>query len=109
MVDESSQSDNLVLRVDSQVMGGLVLDSQYKHKAAGGLWKIFQAVRKLDDDEEIDQSVITQTRLRIKLLVPPDKEQSALLPILYEALLLHQFAYHSSYADVGCSTRKREL
>ena len=109
LVDESSQSDNLVLRVDSQVMGGLVLDSQYKHKAAGGLWKIFQAVRKLDDDEEIDQSVITQTRLRIKLLVPPDKEQSALLPILYEALLLHQFAYHSSYADVGCSTRKREL
>ena len=75
LVDESSQSDNLVLRVDGQVMGGPILDSQYKHKAAGGSWKMFQAVRKLDDDEQIDQSVVTQTRLRIKLLVPPEKEQ----------------------------------
>lgn len=75
LVDESSQSDNLVLRVDGQVMGGPILDSQYKHKAAGGSWKMFQAVRKFDDDDESDQSVITQTRLRIKLLVPPQKNQ----------------------------------
>ena len=74
--DESSQSsDNLILRVDGQVMGGPVLDSKCQHKAAGGYWKMFQAVRKSKKNIEDNEAPITQTRLRIKLLVPPEKER----------------------------------
>lgn len=77
--DASSQpSDNFILRVDGQVMGGPVLDADYKHKAAGGEWRMFQAVRKSSDadSKEIEASPpITQTRLRIKLLIPPEKER----------------------------------
>ena len=34
---------------------------------------------ELDDDGQIDQSVVTQTRFRIKLLVPPEKEKEQML------------------------------
>jgi hypothetical protein len=73
--DASSQSsDNLILRVDGQVMGGPILDAEFQHKAAGGSWKMFQAVQRSGNDGA-DEPKITQTRLRIKLLVPPEKER----------------------------------
>jgi hypothetical protein len=77
----SKTSDNFILRVDGQVMGGPILDAQYQHKAAGGKWKMFQATRRkssvdaYDDDGVVDNSLQTQTRLRIRLLVPPEKER----------------------------------
>jgi len=74
---ESKSSDNFILRVDGQVMGGPVLDAQYQHKAAGGKWKMFQAVRKALNKSESDKESppVTQTRLRIQLLVPPEKDR----------------------------------
>jgi hypothetical protein len=71
----SQSSDNLVLRVDGQVMGGPILDAKYQQKAAGGSWKMFQAFRRPDKDDEESEAPITRTRLRIKLLIPPEKEQ----------------------------------
>ena len=68
-------SDNIVLRVDGQVMGGPVLDAKYQHKAAGGSWKMFQAVRRSINNDETSDAPITQTRLRIKLIIPPEKTQ----------------------------------
>ena len=79
---ESKESDNFILRVDKQVMGGPVLDAEYKHKAAGGEWRMFQAVRKSASDSEDSESIsppITQTRLRIKLLIPPEKKLNLVL------------------------------
>ncbi|KAL3801019.1 hypothetical protein HJC23_002312 [Cyclotella cryptica] len=67
-------SDNLILRVDGQVMGGPILDAKYQHKAAGGSWKMFQAVRKSGEGGRSDSQVV-QTRFRIRLLVPPEKER----------------------------------
>ena len=76
----SKTSDNFILRVDGQVMGGPILDAKYQHKAAGGNWKMFQATRRKSsvdayDDEIVDDLLQTQTRLRIRLLVPPEKER----------------------------------
>jgi len=75
---ESKSSDNFIFRVDGQVFGGPVLDAQYQQKAAGGQWKMFQAVRKTSDRNESEDgsaaSPATQTRLRIRLLVPPKKD-----------------------------------
>lgn len=78
---ESKASDNFILRVDGRVMGGPVLDTQYQHKAAGGEWKMFQAVRKSNksDDGSSVAPPVTQTRLRIRLLVPPEKERVMVL------------------------------
>ena len=78
---ESKSSDNFILRVDGQVMGGPILDAQYQHKAAGGGWKMFQAIRK-SVDSELSSSTsppITQTRLRIRLLVPPEKDRALIM------------------------------
>ena len=78
---ESKSSDNFILRVDGQVMGGPILDTQYQHKAAGGGWKMFQAIRK-SVDSELSSSTsppITQTRLRIRLLVPPEKDRALIM------------------------------
>merc|ERR1719401_108083 len=85
---ESKSSDNFILRVDGQVMGGPILDEQYRQKAAGGEWKQFQAIRRketvtnqksdfVEDVSKISASppVATQTRLRIRLLVPPQKKR----------------------------------
>jgi len=74
---ESQSSDNFILRVDGQVMGGPVLDAQNQHKAAGGEWKMFQAVRK--SSTKSDAPPVTQTRLRIRLLVPPTKEKALVM------------------------------
>ncbi|KAL7531679.1 hypothetical protein ACHAXR_004170 [Thalassiosira sp. AJA248-18] len=77
---ESKSSDNFILRVDGQVMGGPILDAQYQQKAAGGEWKMFQAIRKTtkQDDTSLDPPV-TQTRLRIRLLVPPGKDRALVM------------------------------
>ncbi|KAL7545565.1 hypothetical protein ACHAWF_008916 [Thalassiosira exigua] len=72
---ESTSSDNFILRVDGQVMGGPVLDSKYQHKAAGGEWRMFQATQKSTGKDESTAPPATQTRLRIKLLVPPKKDR----------------------------------
>ena len=58
-------------------MGGPILDAQYQQKAVGGSWKMLQAVLKSRDDEVVESPV--QTRLRIKLLVPPEKEKMLVL------------------------------
>jgi hypothetical protein len=81
----SKSSDNFILRVDGQVMGGPILDAQRRHKAAGGGWKMFQAIRKpIDESYEFyeklsSNSRVTQTRLRIRLLVPPKKERALVM------------------------------
>ncbi|KAL3761904.1 hypothetical protein ACHAW5_006133 [Stephanodiscus triporus] len=79
-VTDSKSSDNFILRVDGQVMGGPILDTQRQHKAAGGVWKMFQAIRKpigesTEFEEKRSSNSLTQTRLRIRLLVPPKKER----------------------------------
>ncbi|KAL3822786.1 hypothetical protein ACHAXA_005951 [Cyclostephanos tholiformis] len=75
----SKSSDNFILRVDEQVMGGPILDAQHRHKAAGGMWKMFQAIRKPHDKSNSSNSRVTQTRLRIRLLVPPKKERALVM------------------------------
>lgn len=81
---ESKSSDNFILRVDGQVMGGPVLDTKYQHKAAGGEWKMFQAMRKsVKKSESEDESSLAppavQTRIRIRLLVPPEKDRALVM------------------------------
>jgi len=74
----SSSSDNLIFRVDGTTMGGPILNAEFRHKAAGGTWNMFQAVRKSTREEGQDAETappITQTRLRVRLLVPPEKEK----------------------------------
>ena len=52
---DSKSSDIFILRVDGQVMEGPILDAQHQHKAAGGGWKMFQAIRKpIDKSNEFD-------------------------------------------------------
>ncbi|KAL9181181.1 hypothetical protein ACHAXT_009986 [Thalassiosira profunda] len=78
--DESKSSDNFILRVDGQVMGGPVLDAEYQHKAAGGEWRMFQAVRRGGTSEDGSEAPpVTQTRLRIRLLVPPEKDRALVM------------------------------
>jgi hypothetical protein len=95
----SKSSDNLVLRVDGQVMGGPILDAQYQQKAAGGSWKMFQAMLKSRGDEMMDSPV--QTRLRINLLVPPEKEKMLVLEGEVTRLGFGGKAAPSSSAFVG--------
>ncbi len=76
---ESKSSDNFILRVDGQVMGGPILDAQYQHKAAGGEWKMFQAIRKSGASSSSTSTPATQTRLRIRLLVPPEKDRALVM------------------------------
>lgn len=79
-LDSSSQSsDNFILRVDKQVMGGPLLDSENKQKAAGGEWKMFQAVRKFSESDAPVAPPVPQTRLRLSLLVPPSKERTLVM------------------------------
>ncbi|KAL7432735.1 hypothetical protein ACHAXH_001852, partial [Discostella pseudostelligera] len=103
---ESKSSDNFILRVDGQVMGGPILDAQYQHKAAGGGWKMFQAIRKSVSSESSDQSSstntpVTQTRLRIRLLVPPEKERALIMEGEVTRLLMPGTAEASSSAQDG--------
>jgi hypothetical protein len=76
---ESKSSDNFILRVDGQVMGGPILDAQYQHKAAGGEWKMFRAIRKSGASSSSIAPPETQTRLRIRLLVPPEKDRALVM------------------------------
>lgn len=82
---KSKSSDNFILRVDGQVMGGPILNKQYQHKAAGGGWKMFQAIRKSFSSDSVSSGSSpsnppsTQTRLRIRLLVPPEKVRALVM------------------------------
>lgn len=73
--EDSSMSENLILRVDGLTAGGPILDMQNMQRAAGGTWKFFEAerVRKAGDNE--DEEVERQTRLRVRLVVPPKKDR----------------------------------
>ncbi|KAL7451519.1 hypothetical protein ACHAWC_003349 [Mediolabrus comicus] len=75
----SSSSDNFIFRVDGQVMGGPILNAEFQHKAAGGSWSFFNAVKKSNSDESSSGPPITQTRLRVRLLVPPEKSQTLVI------------------------------
>ena len=74
----SSSSDNFIFRVDGQVMGGPILNAEFQHKAAGGSWSFFNAVKKSNSNESSGPP-ITQTRLRVRLLVPPEKSQTLVI------------------------------
>mmetsp|Transcript_23725 Transcript_23725/g.33288 ORF Transcript_23725/g.33288 Transcript_23725/m.33288 type:complete len:707 (+) Transcript_23725:80-2200(+) len=75
--DDKEKSDNLILRVDGTTFGGPILDRENMHKAAGGTWKNFQA-RWIGGDEESPKTM-EQTRLRIRLVVPPEKKRILVL------------------------------
>lgn len=66
----SGATDNLILRVDNGVAGGPILSGG--QKAAGGEWKMFQARWAGESDEFED---VVQTRLRISLVIPPEKKE----------------------------------
>ena len=71
---DPSASENLILRVDGTTAGGPILDTQNQHRASGGTWKFFQAefIGKTESDSDIDR---VQTRLRIRLVIPPEKDR----------------------------------
>lgn len=64
-------SDNLILRVDGGVAGGPTLNQSDNQKAAGGNWKMFQARWAGGGD----MPEMEQTRLRIRLIIPPEKNE----------------------------------
>ena len=72
----SSASDNFIFRVDGGVAGGPILNAQYQQKAAGGSWKFFQAQLRKSNPDEIP---VIQSRLRVRLLVPPEKSQTLVI------------------------------
>ena len=72
----SSASDNFIFRVDGGVAGGPILNAEYQQKAAGGSWKFFQAQLRKSSPDEIP---VTQSRLRVRLLVPPEKSQTLVI------------------------------
>jgi len=75
-------SENIVLRVDGTTAGGPILDVENQHRAAGGTWKFFQAQwvgsSTSDNNTKPDESLL-QTRLRIRLLIPPSKDKVLVL------------------------------
>jgi len=75
--DDKETSDNLILRVDGTTFGGPVLDRENMHKAAGGTWKNFQA--RWVGGEEGSPKTVEQTRMRVRLVVPPEKERILVL------------------------------
>jgi len=64
-------SDNIILRVDGGVAGGPVLNQRDNQKAAGGNWRMFQARWAGGGD----MPEMEQTRLRIRLIIPPEKNE----------------------------------
>jgi len=74
----SIHSDNLILRVDGAVAGGPLLDSRTKQKSAGGSWKMFEA-EYIGRRENQDNSTIIKTRMRIVLLIPPQKTEELVM------------------------------
>jgi len=77
--DLSAGSDNFIFRVDGGVAGGPILNAEYQQKAAGGSWKFFQAQLRKSNSDAISASPIMQTRLRVRLLVPPEKSQTLVI------------------------------
>ena len=78
--EDSSMSENLILRVDGLTAGGPILDMENMQRAAGGTWKFFQAQRIRSPDESKseeggDEAGERQTRLRVRLVVPPKKDR----------------------------------
>ena len=76
---DSSFSDNIILRVDGTVAGGPILDSTTNQKAAGGTWKMFHAEYVGTDTDQIGFQDKLKTRMRIRLLIPPKKEEELVL------------------------------
>lgn len=72
----SSASDNFIFRVDGGVAGGPILNYEFQQKAAGGSWKFFQAQLRKSNPDEIP---VIQSRLRVRLLVPPEKSQTLVI------------------------------
>lgn len=72
---DPSSNENLILRVDGTIAGGPILDKVNNHRAAGGSWKFFQAEYIGGDHEDEDLEPVVQTRLRVRLLVPPSKDK----------------------------------
>jgi len=76
---DASVSENIILRVDGTIAGGPILDFENQHRASGGTWRFFQAEwagNKEDDDDDNDSTASPlQTRLRIRLVVPPEKNR----------------------------------
>jgi hypothetical protein len=73
---DASSSENLILRIDGSIAGGPILDTENRHRAAGGTWKFFQAEwcgKADDDDDENPMNRRIQTRLRVRLVIPPSK------------------------------------
>ena len=66
---DSKSKENLILRIDGTTAGGPILDVENGHRAAGGTWKFFQAEWCGEDGAERQ----VQTRLRVRLLIPPLK------------------------------------
>eukprot|EP00563_Minutocellus_polymorphus_P006187 CAMPEP_0181045200 /NCGR_PEP_ID=MMETSP1070-20121207/13678_1 /TAXON_ID=265543 /ORGANISM="Minutocellus polymorphus, Strain NH13" /LENGTH=736 /DNA_ID=CAMNT_0023123707 /DNA_START=34 /DNA_END=2244 /DNA_ORIENTATION=- len=75
--EDSSMSENLILRVDGLTAGGPILDMENMQRAAGGTWKFFEAqrIQGPDEDKSGDEKVERQTRLRVRLVVPPKKDR----------------------------------
>ncbi|GFH48243.1 hypothetical protein CTEN210_04719 [Chaetoceros tenuissimus] len=71
----SSKNENLILRIDGTTAGGPILDVQNGHRAAGGTWKIFSAEWCGEDEDDEGSEPVVQTRLRVRLLIPPAKDQ----------------------------------
>ncbi len=71
---DPSVSENLILRVDGTVAGGPILDFETQHRASGGTWRMFQA-EFMGNDNGDDKSGLVQTRLRIRLVIPPEKKR----------------------------------
>ena len=73
-------SEYLILRVDGLTAGGPILDMENMQRAAGGTWTYFLAQRIRSPDESKseeggDEAVERQTRLRVRLVVPPKKDR----------------------------------
>lgn len=69
-----NSSESIVLRIDGTTAGGPILDTENQHRAAGGVWKFFQA-QWVGSPEDKDSEPIVKTRLRIRLLIPPLKQK----------------------------------
>lgn len=72
------QSENLILRVDKTTAGGPILDRENMHRAAGGTWRFFEAEWS-GQTEDGEEQVVEQTRLRVRLVIPPKKERIMVL------------------------------
>lgn len=75
MTGDPSSSENLILRIDGSTAGGPILDVENQHRAAGGNWKFFQAEWCGKGRNDKDEKRLLQTRMRVRLVIPPSKEK----------------------------------